>query len=84
MIEWLVAIIEMFLDPIGYWAIGGLFAIMEIAIVWVFVDILHFTAWKVVFVWIVVGMIFRYLMHNEWLRGNWQVYVRDMIERLFG
>jgi len=55
------------IEVMGYWGIGGMFALMEIALLWVFADHLGFKASLVAVFWVFGGAVPRYMLHKWWL-----------------
>ena len=69
----MISIVSKLEDMGGYWAIGGLFALCEVAMLYAFSDILGYSAAIVGVVWIFGGMVPRYLLHNWWLHKRKKV-----------
>ena len=61
---------EKLIEAVGYWAIGFIYMIAEVSLVFIFADTLGFPAWSVVTLWVVGGAYPRYLLHKWWLNHN--------------
>ena len=54
----------------GYWIIGGIFALLELIVLFALSDVLGMPAWIAGIFWIIVGMWPRYRAHKWWLTRN--------------